>query len=315
MKSKVFNESFYHLRMVPLKYVSVIIPVYNDASRLDLCLKALFEQTYPRDLYQVIVVDNGSDDSPRKVVDKYPDAIFEFEENPGSYFARNKGVNISQGEVLAFTDSDCVPDKDWILMGVRSLVSGKNLGLVGGKVNFFFKDNSRPRIPELYDSITYLQQHNAVSKSRFAATANMFTWKKVMDEVGGFNTTFKSGGDREWGERVAAAGYELAYEPEAVIFHPARSSFVEISRRNIRINGGHHQFRENQKSFARILELGAEVARDLCPPVRFAVRITSDPRIRGVKNKLLVTGFHMLAKSNIAWARIAHYMGREPSRS
>lgn len=297
------------------KMISVIIPVYNDSKRLELCLDALENQSYPRSLFEIIVVDNCSDDTVEKLAKDYPRVIFCQESEPGSYSARNKGITLAKGEILAFTDSDCIPDSQWLLHGSQVLSSAKDIGLVGGRVDFFFKDEDNPRIPELYDSLTYLQQDKAVTIHKFAATANMFTRRRVMDHVGMFDTNLKSGGDRNWGERVAAAGYNLKFISEAVVRHPARSTFSEIRKRNIRVHGGHHQLHSRSEGRLPLLLLGTELAVDLSPPVRFIWRLRRDKRVSGLKNKILLTGFHVLAKLDIALARIKYQLGCKPSRS
>lgn len=101
----------------PKLFVSVIIPVLNDSERLKLCLEALEHQTYPKKLYEVIVVDNGSDQSIGSVVSKFTQATATAESHPGSYVARNKGILIAQGDIIAFTDADCIPALDWIEKG------------------------------------------------------------------------------------------------------------------------------------------------------------------------------------------------------
>ncbi len=92
-------------------FVSVIIPVYNDAGRLRICLAALHKQTYDSDRYEIIVIDNGSDPSP--VMDnlkvEFDNVVYDQELTPGSYAARNKGITIAKGDVIAFTDADCIP--------------------------------------------------------------------------------------------------------------------------------------------------------------------------------------------------------------
>ena len=119
--------------------VSVIIPVYNDGERLRSCLQALAQQTYPTDCYEVIVVDNGSDARAniQGIVQQFEGTISEFESTPGSYAARNKGISIAKGEIIAFTDADCIPTSNWIEKGVAHLQETVNCGLVGGKYRDF----------------------------------------------------------------------------------------------------------------------------------------------------------------------------------
>ena len=295
-------------------YVSVIIPVYNDAERLDLCLRALQGQSYPHNRFEILVVDNGSEHSPAQTVSKYQNVGLTSCSIPGSYSARNKGVRLAEGSILAFTDADCIPDSRWIECGVRALQSAANMGLVGGHIQFFFRGR-KPRIAEIYDSITYLQQHDALHNCRFAATANMFTWKQVMDRVGSFDTSLKSGGDREWGERTDAAGFSQLFAPDAIVLHPARSSFMEIHKRNLRIHGGHHQLHAQGQRRIHVTKLCNEILTDLAPPVRFALRTARDRRVQGLGTKILVIGLHMLAKYDRAQARIRYQLGLKPTRS
>ena len=139
-------------------FVSVIIPVYNDTERLNKCLHLLQNQTYPQNRYEVIVVDNGSEENIESIVSNYTQARITDENRPGSYAARNKGISLARGEIIAFTDSDCLPELDWIQKGVANLLKNENCGLVGGKINLFFKDINQPKAVELYESIHEFQQ-------------------------------------------------------------------------------------------------------------------------------------------------------------
>lgn len=220
------------------KFVSVIIPVLNDLIGLRQTLTALNNQTYPANLYEVIVVDNGSTEDISPIVEKFPQAKLTHESQPGSYIARNKGISIARGEILAFTDSDCIPESDWIAQGVEQLRSVTNCGLVAGKINFHYQKPQQPTVVELYDSTTFLNQKKYVEQLHYAATANMFTTKAVMQEVGNFNSDLKSGGDKEWGQRVYHRGYSLVYGADVCISHPARASLSEIVRKITRTRTG-----------------------------------------------------------------------------
>ena len=212
--------------------VSVIIPVYNDADRLAICLSALDEQTYPASRYEVIVVDNGSDESIQPTVANFRQAHVAYEERPGSYAARNRGIAQAKGEILAFTDADCRPTSGWIGAGVERLqeLSSGN-GVVGGHIDFFFHQRGQPNVVEVVDSSLYLDQQRYCTELNFAATANMFTTRSVMKDVGSFNAETASGGDREWGERAHAYGCEVTYAERARVWHPARSSVAAYRRK------------------------------------------------------------------------------------
>ena len=275
-------------------FVSVIIPVYNDSQRLKFCLEALEQQTYPKTRYEVIVVDNGSDDvEPVKAtVAQFGQAIVIEESKPGSYAARNKGISQSKGEVIAFTDADCIPASDWIEQGVKYLLQTPNCGLVAGKIELFFKRPDRLSMVELYESVMAFRQDQHLSQFRYGSTANVFTFRRVLDRVGWFNDSLKSSGDLEWGQRVAVSGYQQAYGADARIAHPARSTAAELYKKTIRIAGGiydgqiqkYDSFWQRNKMFIRIM------LSIFLYPVRFAFKVLREPQLKTFDQKLKVAG-------------------------
>lgn len=263
-----------------LPFVSVIIPVFNDVARLQSCLQPLENQTYPKSAYEVIVVDNASDEDIEAAVNPFTQATAICENRRGSYAARNKGISFAKGDIIAFTDVDCIPASDWLEKGVEALYSVSNCGLVAGKIEFFFKDPNQPTIFELCDSTMHLQQEFYLKNSNFGATANVFTFKEVLETVGLFNQDLKSGGDYDWGQRVYQAGYQQLYAENACVAHPARSSFDELYKKIIRTTkastdlnfGGEHPF-----IFLR------DLIRDLIPPVKTFYRIRTNSILRRVE--------------------------------
>ena len=200
-------------------FVSVIIPVFNDCDRLMKCLKALYLQTYPYRSYEIIVIDNNSTENIYSVCKQFPNVRYETESKQGSYAARNKGLSVAKGDVVAFTDSDCIPDTDWLTAGVRTLFKS-NRGLVAGHVQFFHETDQRS-IAEYVDSCIHLQQE-VYTQQGYGATANVFTWRWMFDKVGLFEEV-QSLGDRDFGLKVKAAGFEVIYSPDAIVLHPARN--------------------------------------------------------------------------------------------
>jgi glycosyltransferase involved in cell wall biosynthesis len=250
--------------------VSVITPVYNDADRLVTCLRSLEEQTYPRGQYEVIVVDNASEESVAPVVAPFDHARDVYEARPGSYAARNRGIECARGEVVAFTDADCIPHHAWLEKGVEQLIQNASCGLVGGRVDFFFSIPGKPSPAELFDSTHFLKQKQYVEQGNFAATANAFTWKHIFDEVGLFDDTLRSGGDTEWGQRVAAYGYNVCYAENARVQHPTRRSYRDLRRKKLRIVEG-----TVDAKMARgypLHEVIADMTRDIGHHVKYAVQ-------------------------------------------
>ncbi|MBD2038536.1 glycosyltransferase [Leptolyngbya sp. FACHB-321] len=269
-------------------FVSVIIPVFNDSERLKLCLQALKQQTYPEDCYEVIVVDNNSHEDIKSVVTQFNQVLLTHESRPGSYIARNTGLTLANGAAIAFTDVDCIPDPAWIEKGVAALLSTPNVGLVAGRIDLFCKDANNPNPVELYDSIALsFPQDKFIEDGKFGVTANLFTFRRVIDAVGMFDETLMSGGDRQWGERVFAKGYEQIYADDARVRHPARDSWDDLLKRSIRIIGGKYDLmRQNTTSDLEALK---DLILFLKPPFRSFFRIWTDQRLHGTKQKVQFT--------------------------
>ncbi len=235
--------------------VSVIIPVYNDAGCLQRCLDALDKQTYPQNLYEVIVVDNGSDQKIDAAVNKYSQVLLQFEKRPGSYAARNKGIVFAKGEIIAFTDSDCIPSRDWIDKGVTNMLQQPDCDIVGGKISLFYKDPKKLNAVEVYEKFKAFNQKNKVQKYHHGVTANLLTFKRVFDKEGLFEDNLKSGGDVEWCKRVHSKGYKLMYADDVCVAHPARNTFSQLFQKTTRVVGGIYDWKgsKNPYSLLKIL--------------------------------------------------------------
>jgi glycosyltransferase involved in cell wall biosynthesis len=219
-----------------MKFVSVIIPVFNDSERLKQCLQRLYVQSYPYSEYEVIVVDNNSTEKIYSVCQQFPNVQYIQESKQGSYAARNRGLAIAKGEIIAFTDSDCLPQISWIQEGVKAL-SSSDAAIVAGHIEFYFS-KAKPSIAEYVDSVTHLKQQRYATEG-FAATANLFTWARIFNRVGGF-AEVESLGDRQWGKRVSESGYTIIYSPDTVVWHPARSGSSLLQK--IRLQARHKAF-------------------------------------------------------------------------
>ncbi len=301
-------------------FVSVIVPVYNTAEHLKLCLTALEQQTYRGDRFEVIVVDNGSDPSSNiaAIAATFNHAVITQELTSGSYTARNKGIAIATGEIIAFTDSDCVPTCTWLEKGVNHLLNNPKCGLVAGRIDIFFQDPAHISAIEFYDGIIMgFPQQEFLEKRRAGLTANVFTWKRVIDQVGIFKGEIKSHADLEWGKRVFASGYEQIYADDACVGHPARHSFKELLNRAIRLAGGSYDLHVKQersiwrqnKRFLRLLaddlifHLGKTVANTI-----------QDSRLHSLDQKLKVLGLVILMKYVTALEKIRLKCGGKSRR-
>lgn len=229
--------------------ISVIIPTYKDWNRLRLCLNGLSQQTISQDEFEIIVVNN----EPKQTVPKnfsIPDNCqIILEELPGSYSARNKGIQHSSGDIIAFTDSDCIPDKDW-LKNSKKYFDNSSIERIGGNVEIFYANPEKRKISELYESLFAFNQKRNVEKYAASITANLIVRREIFDKVGLFDSSKMSGEDFGWNMRATKRSFNICYKGDVIVFHPARESIKDLVKKKRRVFGGKKNF--NLKSFRGI---------------------------------------------------------------
>lgn len=242
-------------------FVSIIIPSYHDWARLKVCLDALERQSYPLNRYEVIVVNNDPKDTCP--FDSLPsNCKIINEDKPGSYAARNAGLSVAIGEICGFTDSDCIPDPDWIFNAVSFLQSNHDLQRVGGKVELFFRAEKLTPA-EIYEMFFAFPQESYVKKRGMAVTANMFTYKSIFDSIGLFRDDLFSGGDYEWSQRALDSGIRIGFCQNAIVLHPARWKMQELIGKTRRVSGGRHGIKKRS-----ILWPYLSLVTSVIPPVK-----------------------------------------------
>jgi glycosyltransferase involved in cell wall biosynthesis len=272
--------------MASFPLVSVVIPVRDDAARLGRCLDALAAQSWPQAAVEVVVVDDGSHDDPAAVCRGRSGVTFIRQAPEGVDAARNRAMAAARGQIIACTDADCLPDRDWIQEGVRCLQADAATGLVAGHVGMFAADPTHVTAVEWVDIFSGFDQRRCVEVLHFGATANTFATSAVVDEIGPLDPRLESGGDLEWGQRVWRAGHAVVYCPDAIVAHPTRTTWTALLGRTRRVARGQHTLAVRhgigRAGFWFIL------GRLLRLPVRTAVHLARDPRIRGVGARLVV---------------------------
>lgn len=214
-----------------LPQVSVIAPVYNDEKRVGLLIESLINQDYPKDKFEVIIVDNNSQDNTRAIVQKYSVTLLVETRIQSSYAARNTGLSKAKGEIIAFIDSDCIADPCWLKEGVAAIADAD---LVGGKVEFFYSPKKTGA--EYYDSLIHMQ-FNKDPERKVAATCNLFIKASLFDQIGLFPDNVKSGGDYQWTGNATSRGFSLKFESKAIVRHPTRS-LNELLKKQMRTGAG-----------------------------------------------------------------------------
>ena len=259
--------------------VAVIIPVYRDWQRLERCLDALARQSISAEQFEIIVVDNESEPKPAAI--NFPiNARLIHEPRPGSYVARNAGIAVARAPVLAFTDSDCVPDRDWLSNGLAALAQHAG-SRVTGPVPIFMEPGAS-RIAHLYELHTAFPQL-AYVRNGHCVTANLFVERSEFDRVGLFDECF-SGGDTRWGRRAQAQGVPIVHVEGVRVFHPARCSVSDILHKSRRTGG----------SLPRYSTLRAFLWRKVRPPVWLIKRLRREQL--GMVDALLLFAIHWASR-------------------
>lgn len=202
--------------------LSVIIPAYNAQKTIGQTLKALTEQDFSQP-FEVIVVDDGSTDKTADVVHSFSHVRYVYQPNAGPATARNHGAKLAQGEKLAFTDSDCIPHKDWI----AQLLQGFNQERVGAVMGSYGIANAESLLAScIYKEILFRHQHLLSDFPKVFGSYNFCIKKRVFEEVGGFEASYRnaSGEDNDLSYKVLQAGNCIYFQRLALVdhYHPTQ---------------------------------------------------------------------------------------------
>lgn len=222
--------------------VTVIVPVRNGEQTIQPLLESLQKLDYDRNKVEVIVVDGNSTDKTREIVKKYPVKLVT-ENRKGLNLARNVGIKCSNGEIVAFTDSDCIVPSNWITKIVENFKDSK-VSCVGGSAialdNDFisqYADNSLVRLMPIFTKREELEHVKPFF--RHPAGCNMAFRRKVAEKVGYFDEEIQYGFDEvEFADRICRAGYKMVLDPEVSVWHKHRSTFGEFLKQNFQYGKG-----------------------------------------------------------------------------
>lgn len=292
--------------------ISVIVPTFRHWPLLQRCLDALAAQTVAASGFEIIVVNNDPFDTPPATLRLPENAQILDEPEPGSYAARNRGIEAAQGEYLAFTDADCEPQPGW-LAAILECIARHDGGLrIGGDIVV-----TAPRdcdIWKLHEKLFGFNQARYVRRGGWAATANMTAPRTAFQKAGRFDQSLFSGGDNEWGQRAAKHGFPIVFCPKAVVEHPAREGSALVARTR-RIAGGAALLEIQQKGLARtrrkfLFTLPGRLFLPL-PQIR---RIFGTPDIPFVSRLWMILLCYRLRFVALAERFRLLYLGSEPER-
>ena len=261
--------------------VSVIVPHLNDYDNLDICLRLLQTQSFPADRTEIIVADNGSSwgfDAVCRLVGSRARVIEVADRGAG--LARNAAVRVSQGEALAFIDSDCRPDKQWLEEGLAEL---RHADIAGGRIDVLVENPQRMTSAEAFESVFAFRNERYVRELKFTVTASMFVRRSVFEAVGDFANGVPE--DMDWCERAGRLGYSIRFAPNSIVGHPARRTMVELKRkwRRLAIESCEGARRKGTAPGLVLLRHGAA----LLAVLPHAIRPLGSRRLPGMRNRLM----------------------------
>jgi len=260
------------------RFVSVVIPHYNDLERLARCLECLRRQSWPADRFEIIVADNNSAGGVAAVQNLAPDVRVMPAPEQGAGPARNVGVAVARGNVLAFIDSDCVADKSWLAEGIAAL---DRFDYIGGQVITATSDPQRITPAEAYEVVFAFNFKKYIEQDKFSGTGNLFVPKKVFEKVGGFRSGVSE--DVDWCRRANALGYRIGYAERAIVYHPARRDWRELTAKWDRVIQETFGLKRERPVWRwRWIIYTSAVA---ISPLLHAVRVVRNPRLIGVRAK------------------------------
>ncbi len=212
---------------------SVVVPARNAARTIGACLQGLLEQSVSRDRYEVIVVDDGSADGTDQVVERSGVTLIA-QSGQGAAAARNRGASVAQGDILLFTDADCVPEANWVAEMARSFEDQEVVGVKG-----VYRTRQTRFIPR-FVQCEYEERYERMAKQRwidFIDTYSAGYRREVFLAGGGFDTRYPNPSveDQEFSFRLAERGHKMVFNPRAVVYHEHPQTLAAYFRRKFNI--------------------------------------------------------------------------------
>jgi GT2 family glycosyltransferase len=201
--------------------VSIVVASYNGGKTLKLCLDSLLKLNYPD--YEVILVDDGSTDATPQISANYPTVRTIRQPNLGLSVARNTGIKAATGEIVAFTDSDCRADEDWLFYLIGDLLRSRFIG-IGGH-NFLPPEDSWTAACVMASPGGPAHVMLNDREAEHIPGCNMAFWKWALEEISGFDPIFRKAGDDVdvcW--RLQQHGYRIGFSPAGFVWHYRRST-------------------------------------------------------------------------------------------
>jgi glycosyltransferase involved in cell wall biosynthesis len=232
---------------------SIVVPTYERPGRLSACIEGIAHLDYPRDSFELIVVDDGESAGPTGARE-HAGLSFTLLRQPhaGPATARNTGASQARNDWLVFIDDDCVPEPDYLQVLARTAAKFDGKG-IGGRTTVCDRATACERTAQgLTD---FFQQHynTDARDARFVTSNNLALPRARFDSIGGFDERFPvaAGEDRDLSDRWLRAGFGLVFAPDAVVRHCHSMTFGGFWRQQFNYGRGaavYHQLRRSREA-------------------------------------------------------------------
>lgn len=247
---------------------SIIIPTYRRPRQLATCLQALAHLDYPRDSFEVVVVNDDSELPPEEAIRPFRhqlDVKLLTQPQAGPAAARNTGAQNARGEFLAFTDDDCTPSPGWLGALARGLEQAAGCAVGGHTINALV-DNPYSAASQMLIDYLYSYFNADHGEATFFTSNNLCVPAERFRAIGGFDASFPfSAEDREFCDRWLHSSNRLVYEPAAVVYHRHPLTLRKFLRQHFNYGRGAPHFHQVhlQRSHLRIRVEPATFYRNL----------------------------------------------------
>lgn len=227
---------------------SVIVPTHARPRQLAACLEALASLDYPRDRYEVIVVDDEGGVPLAPVADAFRGRLaltLLAQERAGPAAARNTGAMHARGDLLVFTDDDCRPAPSWLSHLAKRFRADPERAF-GGRTANGLPENLYAAVSQLVITVGYERNNRRPDDARFFASNNVAFPREDFLALGGFDPSFVTSEDRDICARWTLSGRRMTYVPEAVVFHGSELTFRSFCRQFFSYGRGAFRFHRAQ---------------------------------------------------------------------
>lgn len=227
---------------------SIIIPTYERLAQISKCLESIANLDYPKNKFEVIVVDDGSINPPEKLINSYKDRLnirLFTQKNAGPAGARNTGAKKANGKFLAFTDDDCEPQSNWLNAFENEFKRDSEIFLGGYTINSL-SDNPYSTASQELINYLYSYYNSEQNNATFFASNNIAVKADLFQSIGGFDVTTlrATAEDREICDRWVYKGNKMTYTTDAVVFHSHNLSLSQYWGQHFNYGRGAYYFRK-----------------------------------------------------------------------